>query len=175
MHYDLLILALLAAADWFNANEAERVFFHETNKARAERGLDTLEYDSLLSKAARAHSEEMARMGYFDHTSPVKKNRTVQKRVANAGIDTTRCIIGENIAMLCRLRPEHGFSEQARPFFYRWVAEKGMEILMASPGHRKNILNKEYTRLGVGIALMDDGENLRIYITQVFWGEYYTR
>jgi uncharacterized protein YkwD len=168
----MLILALLVATDWFNASEAERIFFHETNAARAEEGLDTLEYDSLLSKAARAHSEEMARLGYQSHISPVKKNRTVMMRIANAGFDTTGGYgAGENIVKLGRLRPQQGFSEVARFFFYQWAAEEGVKALMSSPGHRENILNRRFSRLGVGIALREEGDVLWIYVTQVFWGE----
>jgi uncharacterized protein YkwD len=38
---------------------------------------------------------------------------------------------------------------------------------MASPGHRQNILDKNYSRTGIGVAIAPDGQ---VFITQVFCG-----
>lgn len=167
----LVFLFTTESVEWFNPAEAERLFFQETNKARVGEGLDSLTYDSLLSKAARAHSEEMARLGYQSHTSPVEKNRTLEKRLVNAGVDTIGCRIGENIAKIGGHFPDDGFSDIAAYFFYKSVAEEAVDGLMTSPGHRENILRKEFTRLGVGVALRHDAKGFWIYFTQVFWGE----
>jgi uncharacterized protein YkwD len=38
---------------------------------------------------------------------------------------------------------------------------------MDSPGHRQNILDKGYTRTGIGVAVAGDD---KVYITQMFCG-----
>ncbi|MEO0180869.1 MAG: CAP domain-containing protein [candidate division WOR-3 bacterium] len=175
----MLALALLLAADpaeWFKPEDAERLFYRETNMVRTEEGLDTLAYDSLLSKAARAHSEEMAKLDYLSHTSPVKENRTVKMRVAKAGVDTVNHWIGENICLLCGYGKPYMLDDLSDPFMrfgYLSMAKDAIEVLMGSPGHRANILSENYTRLGVGVAVRweKDKERLWIYFTQVFWGE----
>ncbi len=173
----MLALAFLLAvnpAEWFNPAEAERLFYRETNRARIEEGLDTLAYDSLLSKAARGHSEEMARLNYQSHTSPVEENRTLGKRLARQGVDTVNHWIGENICQLYgNIYMLDDLSDPFMRFGYLPMARDAIENLMASPGHRFNILNEHYTKLGVGVAVRWDRDkrNLWIYFTQVFWGE----
>jgi uncharacterized protein YkwD len=166
----VLALALLLAIDpmeGFNPAEAERFFFQETNEARAGEGLDSLAYDSLLSEAARGHSEEMARLGYQSHTSPVEENRTLEKRLVNAGVDTANCVAGENI---CKMWGNRYLLEDFS-FDYQALAKGALKELMASPGHRNNVLLVDFTSLGVGAAIGQDGEDLWIYFTQVFRGE----
>ncbi|MGC8894287.1 MAG: CAP domain-containing protein [candidate division WOR-3 bacterium] len=173
----MLAIAFLVAvnpAEWFNPAEAERLFYRETNRVRSEEGLDTLAYDSLLSNAARAHSEEMARLNYLSHTSPVKENRTVTKRVAKAGADAINHWIGENICQLYgNTYMLDDLSDPFMRFGYLSMATDAIERLMGSPGHRANILNRNYTRLGVGVSVRwdKDKRDLWIYFTQVFWGE----
>ena len=37
--------------------------------------------------------------------------------------------------------------------------------LISSPGHRRNILSRGYTKVGVGVALDENGY---VYLTQIF-------
>jgi uncharacterized protein YkwD len=55
---------------------------------------------------------------------------------------------------------------------YAWnslnqIVESTVREWMASPGHREKILQKLYSRTGVGVALTNNGQ---VYITQVFCG-----
>jgi len=101
------------------------------NAARKKAGLKTLRLNSVLHKAAQAHSEDMLARGYFDHESP--SGTTVRERSRKAGYDWAA--IGENIA------------------FGQTSVEEVMETWMDSPGHRKNILSRNFTEMGVGLAL----------------------
>ncbi|HEX5714901.1 MAG TPA: CAP domain-containing protein [Thermoanaerobaculia bacterium] len=101
------------------------------NAARKKAGLKTLRLNSVLHKAAQAHAEDMLARGYFAHESP--SGTTVRERSRKAGYDWAA--VGENIA------------------FGQTSVDEVMETWMDSPGHRKNILSRNYTEMGVGLAL----------------------
>lgn len=99
---------------------------------RAEAGCGTLERDSRLDAAARLHAEDMAVNDYFDHTS--QDGRSPTDRAAEQGYDGG---VGENIAA--------GYPDAASV----------MEGWMNSEGHRANILNCDYSVIGIGVADRD--------------------
>ena len=114
------------------------------NVERTNRGLQPLKFNNELSNVATKKSRDMIDRNYFDHTSPtygspfdMMKQFGISYRAA-----------GENIAM-----------GQKTP-------KEVMNSWMNSPGHRKNILNPDFTELGVGIA--SNGSS--IYWTQMFIG-----
>jgi len=103
-------------------------------------------WDERLAAVARAHSEEMARYGYFGHTAA--DGASPAERISSAGIRWAH--IGENIAS-CQSIAQAESTFMDEPKFER--------------NHRWNILNPEYTRVGVGIAKGSDG---MLYITEDF-------
>ncbi len=108
--------------------QAEAQMLQLVNEERAAIGLRPLALDPRLVPVGRAHSEEMFRLGYFGHTSPVTGSPF--DRIDAAGIEYSRA--GENLAYA------HSVA----------VAHRG---LMESPGHRENILRPEFTRIGIGV------------------------
>jgi uncharacterized protein YkwD len=107
---------------------AERQMFDLVNEERTSRGLKALVWDETLVPIARAHSEEMFRLKYFSHQSPV--NGSPFDRLKAAGIKYS--LAGENLA----------YAQSVT------VAHRG---LMESQGHRENILRAEFVRIGVGV------------------------
>jgi uncharacterized YkwD family protein len=114
------------------------------NVERTNRGLQPLKFNKELSDVATKKSQDMIDKNYFDHTSPtygspfdMMKQFGISYRAA-----------GENIAM-----------GQKTP-------KEVMNSWMNSSGHRKNILNPDFTELGVGVA--SNGSSL--YWTQMFIG-----
>ena len=105
-----------------------------------------LEWDTRLAAVARAHSEEMAIVGYFSHQG--MDGRSPSARVSAAGIRWRAQ--GENIAKAAD-------PSQAEGMF--------MDEPKFQPNHRGNILKPEYNRVGIGIAKAPDGF---LYITQEF-------
>ncbi len=99
-----------------------------TNAERAQAGCAALRFDSRLAAAARAHSADMVDRHYFEHNSP--DGTTPDERAAAAGYAD---LGGENIA-----------------YGQRSAAEV-MNDWMNSPDHRRNILDCEYTTVGVGL------------------------
>ncbi|QEY21445.1 LysM peptidoglycan-binding domain-containing protein [Psychrobacillus sp. AK 1817] len=110
------------------------------NVERANAGLSALKYDWELGRVAQYKSQDMHDKNYFSHTSPVYG--TPFTMMKNFGISYKSA--GENIAMGQK------------------TAAAVVDAWMNSEGHRANILNKNYTHIGVGYV--KDGN----YWTQMF-------
>jgi len=108
--------------------QAERQMFDLVNEERVNVGLKPLVWDDTLVPIARAHSEEMFRLKYFSHQSPVSGSPF--DRLKAAGIKYS--LAGENLA----------YAQSVT------VAHRG---LMESQGHRENILRPEFQRIGIGV------------------------
>ncbi|MDE3113736.1 MAG: CvpA family protein [Chloroflexota bacterium] len=122
--------------------QAEEQMLEFVNQQRASVGLSPLALDPRLVPIARQHSEEMFRLKYFGHQSPVTGSPF--DRLDAAGIRYSRA--GENLAYARSVA----------------VADAG---LMASQGHRENILRPEFTRVGIGV--IDAGPYGKMF-TQMF-------
>src|SRR2546423_4605991 len=91
------VLAVVALAGFavFTAGAAspaphsERALLTAINEARTSRGLRPLRLDARLETAARAHSTEMLRYGYFAHGA-------FGRRLSSFGV--RGAVIGENLA-----------------------------------------------------------------------------
>ena len=116
------------------AREKRTLVLH--NRVRAERGLRLLCVDPRLTKAARSHSREMVEKDYFSHDS--YDGESVGARLGRFGFEGRSC--GENIA------GGYGAPAEAGPIFKRW---------MDSAGHRSNILDGRFRRVGVGTYMGD--------------------
>ncbi len=99
------------------------------NRDRRERGLRPLVMDPRLRAIAREHSREMFELGYFGHDSPRTGTPGDRLRAAHIAF----LVAGENVAY-----------EPDVPTAHR--------ALMASPGHRRNILSPPFERVGIGIV-----------------------
>lgn len=110
------------------------------NEHREANGLNPLAEDWELSRVARFKSQDMKDNNYFSHTSPVYGSPF--DMIKNFGI--TYRSAGENIARGQR------------------TPEAVVNAWMNSSGHRANILNASYNKIGVGYVA--DGR----YWTQMF-------
>ena len=119
------------------------------NAERAAAGLPALAVDANLVTIARIRSSDMAVRGYFSHTSP--EGQSAFTLLDEWGVPYSWA--GENLA-----RNNYPLEE---------TVAVAVRDLMASPPHRANILNPNYTRVGVGYA--EDGSGMRFY-TVVFVG-----
>lgn len=129
------------AARKFALSKEERAVLDRTNAERKAAGLPALAANEQLFDAARKHSANMARQSKLDHLL----DGTPADRVRAAGYVFRA--IGENIA---------------------WNQPDAAEVLqswMESPGHRANLLSREYTETGIAVAVNARGER---YWTQVF-------
>jgi uncharacterized protein YkwD len=100
-----------------------------TDTARAAHGCKPLKLSSKLNTAAQKHADDMSKHHYFSHTS--RNGTSWSKRIKNAGFKSPG---GENIA--------YGFP----------TAVSVVQAWLASPGHRRNILDCNFKYIGVGYA-----------------------
>jgi len=120
----------------------EKEMLDMINIERKEHRLALLEADTALTNVARDHSRDMFARSYFSHISPEGSSPFDRIRKANILFLTA----GENLALAQTLPIAH-------------------EGLMNSPGHRANILNPSFRRVGIGVL---DGGIYGLMITQEF-------
>jgi uncharacterized protein YkwD len=102
------------------------------NSIRARHGLRPVRADRRLARAARGHSRDMLRRGYFAHEGP---DGTPASRVRAAGYRFAA--VGEVIAW------GTGSLSSPRALVRGW---------MKSPPHRRIILSRTFREIGVGLA-----------------------
>jgi len=105
-----------------------------TNKYRADENLPALTLNEHLAAAAQAKSDDMFQNQYFEHVSLTGK--TPAQLVLENGYNYK--FTGENLAL--------GDFKDEKELVDAW---------MASPGHRANILNKDFVEIGVASDLSD--------------------
>jgi hypothetical protein len=136
-----LLAAAHAAQGAPSISSAEKRIFEELNNERVSHGLTALQWDDHAASAARAHAQLLAENGKLSHQFP--REKSLPERLGATGVRFT--VSAENVA-----RTE--FIEDVHP------------ALMASSGHRANILNTGYNAVGIGVVEEKGG----IYVTQDF-------
>lgn len=109
------------------------------NESRVTNGLNALIYDKKVNEVARLHSDDMINKRFFDHTG--SDGSSARDRMEKHGYK--ELMYGENIA------------------YGQYSSIHAHEELMNSLGHRENILNKDFTHVGVGITT--DSNNVPFY------------
>lgn len=116
-----------------------------TNQQRRDHGLSDLAVDSKLTQAAQIQVDQMVQFDRMQHVLPGAKYPDLASRAQ--AVDYKFAWFGENIA-------------------YNYPDPEGvMQGWMLSEGHRANILNSNYTEIGVAIGF---GPHGRPYYAQVF-------
>jgi uncharacterized protein YkwD len=97
------------------------------NTFRTTNGVPPLRIGPALTRAARSHSVDMVRRGYFDHGPFVQRLRRFGVRAP---------YVGENLA------------SGTTPLSPGAI----VQMWIASPPHRQNLLDRGFRRIGVGVA-----------------------
>jgi uncharacterized YkwD family protein len=118
--------------------------FKLVNQERTRAGLSPLTIDYQLVKLARLKSQDMVDKGYFGHDSPTYGSPF--DMMSRAGVKYRYA--GENLAGASTVEAAH-------------------RALMNSSGHRANILNPKFTRIGIGVV---SGGPYGKMFTQMFTG-----
>jgi uncharacterized protein YkwD len=114
-------------------DSAERTTFCLINRERTTRGIRPLRRNARLDLASRRHARSMAARNFFEHGNFVGRIRSARYF---QGARAWR--VGENIAW------GSGYLSSPAEIVDAW---------MHSPGHRRNILQRGFKEIGVGIAL----------------------
>jgi uncharacterized protein YkwD len=140
-----IFIFLLSAAQVLQSGPstslAEKRIFDELNHERASHGLAVLQWDEHAANAARVHARLLAESGKLSHQFPGEG--TLPERLGATGVRFT--VSAENLA-------QAEFVEDVHP------------ALMASSGHRANILSTSYNAVGIGVV----EEQGNIYVAQDF-------
>lgn len=108
--------------------KSERRMLELVNKERAKIGAKPLRLDSTIILVAREHSKDMWERGYFSHVNPDGKDPF--DRMREGGVQFLAA--GENLALAPTVELAH-------------------QGLMNSQGHRRNILDPAFGRIGIGV------------------------
>lgn len=132
-------IANISDENWQEIQEGSALqIFDLTNMIRKKHGLSPLQWDEKTAAVAYAHSKDMYENNYFSHTSP--DNGELQDRLEDEQIVFQYA--GENIAA-------------------KYVDSiAAVEGWLNSEGHRVNLLNEQFTHIGIGVY--------RDYYTQNF-------
>lgn len=128
----LIIIALYPLEASLSTITASRIV-QLTNESRSSRSLPVLATNSLLEKAAFAKAKDILQKDYFAHINP--EGKEPWDFITEAGYGYLYA--GENLAI--------GFK----------TAEGVHEALMESPTHRDNILNENFTEIGIAAVTGD--------------------
>jgi uncharacterized protein YkwD len=109
------------------------------NRARAENGLEPLAVDETIRAVARTYAATMFQQGFFAHVDQDGHTPFDRMRAGNVTFGAA----GENLALAPTVQIAH-------------------DGLMNSPGHRANILNPRYRRIGIGVA--DGGMHGKMFV-----------
>lgn len=119
----------------------------EVNKARTSRGLAPLRLSTVLSRPARQHSAYLARTGQLDHNGA--DGRPFYVRLYKAGFPRTRAV-GENLGLSGGCATD--------------LAKTMVDMWLDSPGHRKNLLSRQFKVVGIAVVAATDC-NSTVYAT----------
>ena len=124
----------------------ENEMIDSINAERAKAGLSALAKDDNVMKRAQAWAQHLTIE--FRHSTWSE----VEEFANSIGVDANSISGGENIVCGCFVEDD--------------PVKTDMEKFMASAGHRATILDKDFTKVGVGFAVAADGRN--IFCTQNF-------
>ena len=116
-------------------SDVEKEALKEINKYRRSKGARPLEVDTQLVVIADWQAEDMAGNNYFSHTDSLGRDPFVRMGEFGFTYNTWR---GENLAA--------GVSDGKEAF----------ELWRKSPGHNANMLNPNFTRIGISVVCHDD-------------------
>lgn len=137
---------LWTSSQWMVSSVLPAVIVDLTNQERDTAALQTLQRNRALDEAAQLKAEHMAEKEYFAHHSPDGVSPWYWFAVANYNFAHA----GENLAI--------HFTD----------SDQVVEAWMDSPTHRANIMNNDYSEIGVGTAAGEYNGYKTVYVVQLF-------
>lgn len=132
----LVVVPAAPSSVAMSSSTFDKKLFKQTNTSRDFRDVKKLKYSSCLNRYAQRQARRMADRKKMYHQNLGPVLRKCKARA-----------VAENVA--------HGFTSP----------RANVRAWLKSPGHRKNMLSRTYTRLGTGVAKDSNGHT---YTVQVF-------
>jgi uncharacterized protein YkwD len=133
-------------APFADRDRLRREVLDATNRAREAKGLPALEIDPALEAAAQAHADAMLARRFYGHIDPDLGD--LRERMNRFGYRASA--LGENLA---------------RGIF---ATDEVVDRWLASPGHRRNLLQPLYRSIGIGISYDPKGDDQSVHWVQLF-------
>lgn len=134
--------------------DAAQQLFQRVNQDRIANNRDPVTWNDALAQAAYKHSVEMSTCG-MSHQCPGEPK--LGQRISNEGVSWSTC--GENV----------GWSSGYGSTWKGVEANQNSMMAEVPPddGHLQNMLNPDFTSMGIGIFVAPDG---KVWLTQDFMG-----
>lgn len=163
--------------DELSLSEARQYMLTLINRDRKSQGLKEVTYDDVAEKAGTEHSNEMAKLGYLSHWD--MSGRKPDQRYNMAGgsgfvMENTHIQFSGFAGGNVRGTSEFKIDPDAK-VAKRTIEEIEQEFFGEQPpndGHRKNILDPDHTRVGIGLSYAVNGDSYRLACTQEFIHSY---
>lgn len=139
----------------FDENQAVALMLQSINEIRYQRGLKILALDASLSEVCRRHAIDMAYRNYFDHITPEGLNPRDRVRIAGLPYE-----VAENIGIIRTFNNKTGDG-----YGVKQVVDSLMRKFLSSPDHLANILDPEFTHIGIGFFQDVDNRNDRLKLS----------
>ncbi len=137
----------------FKIDSLPKILLRELNRFRAEKGLDRLEFVTMLNDAAYTSADKMASKGK-DKVDPAETKKNLKKEGA-----TKR---GEEITMkapISKGRENYKTDEVAKVIYNRWESNQKNLLVLTNP---------KFTLIGMSCVMDDDGK--KVFVSAVFGG-----
>lgn len=119
------------------------------NLERSKQGIGPLRYNERLETAAQAFASDMWKRGYFSHFTPEGESFVDRIRVALYFVPETNQCVCSTLITDCKCTPIFSVGENIAKG--QSTVEQVMKEWMASPGHKRNILQAKYDEIGFGV------------------------
>lgn len=165
-----------------NASLLDAAVRVEVNYHRCRAGLSGLRSNIKLRDTAKGHSNWMARARNMTHKSTISGRRTLSDRVNKSGLRWKA--ISENIGKTYRFQVEqkvfyvddiaacqftNASGQMIQPHSYQSLARHIVGLWMASPSHRRNILDRRMQMVGSAVSFDSKAHYCgTFYVTQNF-------
>lgn len=145
-------------------NLISQTIFDSVNDSRIDAGKKALKKATRLGKSSKLRAKELPRR--WSHTRPNGKRWTTALRYY--GIKTSKAYSAENLATIILFaRPE--YTDEDIQQYGEYIHKN----LMASSGHKKNIMGSKYKYQGIGVYQKLSNGRLTIYVCEHFSSRYH--
>lgn len=166
-----------SAKDEMSIAEAKQYMLSLINRDRKSQGLKEVVGDEIAERAGNLHSDEMAKFGFLSHWDTA--GRKPDQRYCEAG-GTGFVMENGHIEFNGYADDSAGGSAEFKVDPSATISKRDIEDIQSgffneqppNDGHRRNILDPDHTRVGIGLTVAKKGDSFRIACAQEFIHSY---
>jgi len=171
------LLAMANEKDGMSIDDAKQYMISLINRDRKTQGLSEVTADETAERAATLHSDQMAKLGYLSHWDT--SGRKPDQRYCSVG-GTGFVMENGHIEFAGFAGDDAGGNTEFKIDPTAKLSKKTIEDIEAgffneqppNDGHRRNILDPDHNKVGIGLSVAKNGDSHRITCTQEFIHSY---